>query len=64
MSTHAIRRALEQHYASFRDLRHVESGTGGPLCDAEAEGAFVVDDPADADCPACRLIALGPGGLN
>lgn len=37
---------------------------GGPLCDAEAEGVFVVDDLANADCTACRLIVFRPGGLN
>lgn len=64
MSAHAIRRTLEQHYASFRDLRHAESDTGAPICEADAVGAFVVDDPADSNCPARRLIALGTGGLN
>lgn len=64
MSTYAVRRAAEQYDASFHDRRHVESGTGGPICNADAEGAFVVDDPADADCVACRLIVLGLGGLN
>lgn len=64
MSVYAIRRALEQYDTSFSDLRHVESGSGAPICEAEAEGALVVDDPADASCPACRLLSLGPGGLN
>lgn len=63
MSTYAVRRAAEQHDASFHDRRHVEGGTGGPICNAEAEGSFVVDDPADADCVACRIV-LGLGGLN
>lgn len=64
MTAYAIRRVLDQHGVSFHDCRHVESGTGGPICDTEAEGAFVVDDPADADCVACRLIKFGPDGLN
>ena len=64
MTAHAIRRILEQLDVSFQDRCHVESGTGGPICDAEAEGAFVVDDPADADCIACRLLVFGPGGLS
>ena len=64
MTAHAVRRILEQLDASFQDRRHVESGTGGPLCGAEAEGAFVVDDSSDADCVACRLLVFGPGGLS
>lgn len=64
MSAYAVRRISEQHDASFRDRRHVESGSGGPLCGVEAEGAFVVEDHADADCVACRLLVFGPGGLN
>lgn len=64
MSAYAIRHALEQHNVSVDDHRHVESGSGAPICDAEAEGAFVVDDPANANCPACRLLVFGPGGLN
>ena len=41
------------------DQRHVENGNGAPLCGTAADGALVVDDPADADCDACRLIAFG-----
>lgn len=64
MITRTIRRILEQNDVSLRDRKHAESVTGDPLCEAEGEGAFVVDDPADADCPACRLLAFGPGGLH
>lgn len=64
MTTYAVRRIVEQLGVSLLDCRHVEDAAGAPTCGAEAEGALVVDDPADADCPACRLIVLGPGGLN
>ena len=64
MPTYAVRHVSEQHDALFRDRRHIESDSGRPLCDAEAEGAFVVDAPADADCIACRLLVFGPRGLN
>lgn len=64
MTAYAVRRAAEQLGASAADQRHVEDGHGRPTCGAEAEGALVVDDPASADCVACRLIVLGPRGLN